>query len=146
MIEEKQLGIEKIINKIEEKEINFALYKRNNSCNKMGKNNINVNINNNKQDEIINIIYKKGKTAINNNFNSNLNYNKKTNIYSNINKIKRERNREKIKNYVNIHNKSAIFRNKYIIKEEFDYSNEEKNNINNSFSFFENKKKINYLL
>ena len=146
MIEEKQLGIEKIINKIEEKEINFALYKRNNSCNKMGKNNINVNINKNKQDEIINIIYKKGKTAINNNFNSNLNYNKKTNIYSNINKIKRERNREKIKNYENIHNKSAIFRNKYIFKEEFDYSNEEKKIINNSFSFFENKKRIKYLL
>ena len=145
MIEEKQLGLEKIINKIEEKEINFALYNRNNSFDKMGKNNININKSNNKQEEIINIIYKKGKTPNNNNFNNNLNYNKKTNIYSNINKIKRERNLEKIKNYENIHNKSAIFRSIYIFKEEFDYSNEKKNNINNSFSILENTK-IKYLL
>jgi hypothetical protein len=124
-----------IINRIEEKEINFALYKRNNSYDKSTKDS---NNNTYKKDEIINIIYKKGN-LINHNYNNNMKNN--NNIIFNL----KDRYKEKEKIYEHFHHKSAFFRNIYVVDDVFEYFNEGKNMLNNSISFFGNKKRIIYL-
>ena len=131
LIQAKKIDLKRI-NRIEEKEINFALYKRNNSYN----NSLNINNNNNINNrENIKIIYRKVQNGfINNN-------NKKYCIYSN--NIKNLKN--KLKHNVKPINYSfENLRVKYgkIINLENDiknYNEKEKNKVNFSFSFFENK-------
>lgn len=124
-IQEKKIEIKKM-NKIEEKEINFAQYRRNKSYNKISNivpqynenkdnniegNKLNIYLNENKIEKNknaninineIKIIYRKGKNFMNN-FNSNISYNKKIKIYSsnnhtNINNIFKKKVKIKNKN------------------------------------------------
>ena len=128
IIEEKK-NDNQIINKIEEKEINFALYKRNNSYDKSKENNNKINNdsirNNNKKDEIINIIYKKGN-LLNHNINYNINNKIKNNINNifNIKKIENDRYIEKT--YEDIHHKSAFYKNLYIVDDVLNILTKEK--------------------
>ena len=163
-IQEKKIEIKKM-NKIEEKEINFAQYRRNKSYNKISKvvpqydenkdNNIegkklNLYLNENKSDKNnnvkineIKIIYRKGKNFMNN-FNSNISYNKKIKIYSsknnNINNIFKRSTKIKINNIDKIDsnkiNKSMCYINhNYILKN----IEQNKNKLNYSFSYVKNK-------
>jgi hypothetical protein len=163
-IQEKKIEIKKM-NKIEEKEINFAQYRRNKSYNKISKvvpqydenkdNNIegkklNLYLNENKSDKNnnvkineIKIIYRKGKNFMNN-FNSNISYNKKIKIYSNnnnnINNIFKRSTKIKINNIDKIGsnkiNKSMCYINhNYILKN----IEQNKNKLNYSFSYVKNK-------
>ena len=163
-IQEKKIEIKKM-NKIEEKEINFAQYRRNKSYNKISKvvpqydenkdNNIegkklNLYLNDNKSDKNnnvkineIKIIYRKGKNFMNN-FNSNISYNKKIKIYSsnnnNINNIFKRSTKIKINNIDKIGsnkiNKSMCYINhNYILKN----IEQNKNKLNYSFSYVKNK-------
>ena len=143
LIQEKNIDLRKL-NKIEEKEINFSSYKRNNSYNKESKINQKYNNNSNEEnkkninEDNIKIIYKNQKQF--NNFN---NYNKKIRIYKNS-KIKIEKNNVKYKNYLvktSKANKSAIYSNIYYLNNEFK-NDEKKNIINLTFSYFEKKCKI----
>ena len=139
VIQEKKIDLKKL-NRIEEKEINFALYKRNNSYNISNKiNNDYNNINNNGDN--IKIIYRKVQNGFINNIN-----NKKYYIYSNNIKkydLKNElkQNMKRINNsFVNLSvNYGKIFNLENDIK---NYNEKEKNKFNSSFSFFENKNAI----
>ena len=162
-IQEKKIEIKKM-NKIEEKEINFAQYRRNKSYNKISKiipqynenkdnniegNKFNLYLNENKSDKNnnvnineIKIIYRKGKNFMNN-FNNNISYSKKIKIYSNnnnnINNIFKKNNKIKKnnsnKNGSNKINKSMCYINhNYILK-----NIEQSNKLNYSFSYVKNK-------
>ena len=139
VIQEKKIDLKKL-NRIEEKEINFALYKRNNSYNISNKiNNDYNNINNNGDN--IKIIYRKVQNGFINNIN-----NKKYCIYSNNIKkydLKNElkQNMKRINNsFVNLSvNYGKIFNLENDIK---NHNEKEKNKFNSSFSFFENKNAI----
>ena len=146
IIQEKKIDLKKI-NRIEEKEINFALYKRNTSYEKSPKiNNININNSKNEQNNKIaennKLIYKKGKNAFMNNIS-----NKKICIYSYSNKSKEEKNKQK-KISGNKKNKkegniSANYGKCNCLESEF-MKDKKKGNIkyNFSFSYFENKSSI----
>ena len=152
IVQEKKLDINKI-NRIEEKEINFAFYKRNKSYNKI----LNININptsnkvnneanifneniikNNLNEQNIKIIYKKGKNLINS-F-SNINYkqrNKNNQANSESLNIKNETNK---KENINKHirkSKSGILMNKYRI--EYDIECNKTKKLNCSFSYMKIK-------
>ena len=144
MIQEKKIDLKKM-NRIEEKEINFALYKTKNSQNKSSDiNNINkdyfgqnakINTENNK------IIYRQGKNEIKNNIN-NANCNKRIFIYTNNNKWYNEKNikYKKRSTYNSARNRSVNF-GKFINLEKELIKDNEKRIIksNFSFSYFENK-------
>jgi hypothetical protein len=166
-IQEKKIEIKKM-NKIEEKEINFAQYRRNKSYNQISKivplynenkdnkdnniegNKLNLYLNENKSDKNnnvnineIKIIYRKGKNFMNN-FNSNISYNKKIKIYSNnnnnINNIFKKNTKIKKSNK----DKNGTNKNNKsmcYINHNYILKNIEqsKNKLNYSFSYLKNK-------
>ena len=162
-IQEKKIEIKKM-NKIEEKEINFAQYRRNKSYNKISKiipqynenkdnniegNKFNLYLNENKSDKNnnvnineIKIIYRKGKNFMNN-FNNNISYSKKIKIYSsnnnNINNIFKKNTKIK-KNNSNKNDSNKINKSMcYIIHNYILKNIEQSNKLNYSFSYVKSK-------
>jgi hypothetical protein len=166
-IQEKKIEIKKL-NKIEEKEINFAQYRRNKSYNQISKivplynenkdnkdnniegNKLNLYLNENKSDKNnnvnineIKIIYRKGKNFMNN-FNSNISYNKKIKIYSNnnnnINNIFKKNTKIK-KSNKDKNGTNKINKSMCYINHNYILKNIEqsKNKLSYSFSYVKNK-------
>ena len=144
IIQEKRLDMKKI-NKIEEKEINFALYKRNNSYNKTSKLNT-VNIEEKKiefnNNENIKIIYKKGKNIINNL--NKINYNKKCGMHCYTNKNKYSRPCEKNIKFIKMNSSEKIIisnlgKSNDLINEFKNGIEQEKIKLNSSISYFRNR-------
>ena len=149
LIQEKKIDLKKI-NRIEEKEINFALYKTKNFYNKSQNiNNINNNYeqNNRTNNENIKIIYRKGNNELKTNL-INTNYNKRICIYSNNNKLyngisEKNKMNNKRKNNNGASYRSVNFGRYNNLEKEFLKDDKERNNqLNLSFSFFKKQYEI----